>query len=969
MTEPFLISDERLCVLAATRQGRVSIAGYNYQAAYAVARLAAMSVQKPVLDLQDWPQRLRYDWGEDLDEACNDGTVIFTQCKRVDTIGQPAALADVLTGFAPKWLWVPEAERERLRFRLVSPDRRFATGGTSLEELKTYVCEHFRARLEQVSKPRSDQAAWIAEARNIGYETLFEALWSRLSCLYLPSEVIGGEPAGPQLAAEKEALRVLLVHGRIDAAGQMQVLGRLRRLIHDNLITFDPANQSPPPSFARSPRRLDRADVDAAIDPWRPAAKRQPPFQLVDRTFLSEQREYERQQFVARQPDWSDVAHGHDEVIKFIERDQTEVLEAAVLEKVVARIGRSGRLPALFVVGAPGDGKTTIVRRVAARLIDAGEVLIADTGVGLHEPPGEPDEYVQAIETLQSFGRPVVLLLDDPLYAESPWLSVLAKLNRPGLQVGVLAASPQFLFEEHKSQLRSCEVSPFEMSRISQTERESLATLYGRSVSSRAEDDFLVAAMEAAAGISFRDIIERLWLTLSNGLNLSSAGQLSDLPWQTRAYLFVCFFSRAYEACPEPLLLKLLEMTGGVSETLDLHSELQRMKHFAGWRIFRIGQRVKANFDFQGAPIAAAHTVIARHAWEQRPIPWCDVGDAVIQASVHVPQTVHDVSALGVQLRSQSLAATLSGIESGNFAEKLVARWQHESNIETRQFCDLTTPFIRSGLVELEPAMREMLMRRAQADSQGWLATNELWNLNNFLKKEQAFPAEIDILSVIQSADFSVASGRATIFGQRLLHNKQLRAAFVGRLLDSLNGKLAWSLDSKLLLYLMMIANPEELSPYVSHIKAYLEAHPDNFDIRIKYLSILLRLPDKFSNLQAEAARQTAEWLEKHPEDVILWARYLSFLLSVGSTMPIYEWQQLACDSLNDARRLTFQSELQNHRRLIHSYAHLYLKLLWSLNQHDSEAARKVLRVAHDVAEEWYDRNPLSGPPPYLPLP
>jgi hypothetical protein len=63
--------------------------------------------------------------GEDLDEVCNNGSVRFTRCKQVVAIGQPAALADVLIGLAPKWLWVPEAERGRLRFRLVCPDSRF----------------------------------------------------------------------------------------------------------------------------------------------------------------------------------------------------------------------------------------------------------------------------------------------------------------------------------------------------------------------------------------------------------------------------------------------------------------------------------------------------------------------------------------------------------------------------------------------------------------------------------------------------------------------------------------------------------------------------------------------------------------------------------------------------------------------------------------------------------------------------
>jgi hypothetical protein len=876
--EPFLISDELLRTLSATRQGRVSIAGYNYQAAYAVARLVSMSVRQPLLDLEDWPQRLRYDWGEDLDEVCNDGSIRFTQCKRVAAVGQPAALADVLTGFAPKWLWVPEADRARLRFRLVCPDPRFAAGGTSPGSLKDYVRRHFLTRLNELAGPHTDRDAWSADAASTGYELLFDALWGQFECVYLPAEVVDSEPAGPRLAAEKEALRVLLERGLIDPSGQSQVLGRLRRLIHDNLITFNPTNEALSPSFDRSPRRLDRADVNAAIDPWRPTTHRPPPFLLVDRTFLSEQRELERKQFVARQPEWCDVAHGHDETIKFIERDQIAALEATVLEKVVARIGRAGRLPTLFVAGAPGGGKTTITRRVAARLVDAGQLLIADTGVGLKEPPGEFDEYVQAIERLQSFGRPVVLLLDDPLYAESPWLDVLRKLNRPGLQVGVLAASPQFLLDEHKAQLRACELSTFEIARPSQHEREVLAALYGRSVSSRSEEDFLVVAMEAAAGVSFREIIDRLWLTLADGRDLSPARSLSDLPWQCRAYLFVCFFSRAYEACPETLLLKLLEMTGGVSGAYDVRTELQRMRHFAGWHIFRIGQRARANYEYQGAPITAAHTVIARQAWEQRPLAWCDVDGVIIEASVSVPEAIRDVSSLGVRLKSTSFARSTSGVNDSAFASKLIERWQRESSLETRQVCDLVMPLMIGGDAALFPLIREILIRQATPDSQGWLAALQLWFLRNASEKRQGFPAEVDILSLIQSADFSIAANRASQFGQRIERDKPLWDAFVARLLSALDGKLAWKLNSFLLHYLMAILTPRELSSRIPQIIAWLETHPEATNVRAKYLSFLFELPPEFSNLRADVARQTAKWLEENDEDTSARMTYLSFL-------------------------------------------------------------------------------------------
>jgi hypothetical protein len=943
VSEPFLISDERLRALSATRQGRVSIAGYNYQAAYAVARLVSMSVRQPALDLEDWPQRLRYDWGEDLDEVCNDGSVRFTQCKQVIAVGQPAALADVLIGFAPKWLWVPEVERGRLRFRLVCPDSRFSAGGRPQDSLKDDVRKHFLARLNEPPGPHSDRAEWSSDAAAAGYEILFDALWGQFECIYLPAGVVDSEPAGPRLVAEKEALRMLLERALIDPSGQTQVLGRLRRLIHDNLITFDPTNQSPSPLLDRSPRRLDRADVYAAIDPWRPAAQRRPPFLLVDRTFLSEQRELKRRQFIARQPDWCDVAHGHDKTIKFIERDQTAVLEDEVLEKVVARIGRAGRLSMLFVAGAPGAGKTTITRRVAARLVDAGHLLIADTGVGLKEPPGEPDEYVQAVARLQSFGRPVVLLLDDPLYAESHWLDVLRKLNQPGLQVGVLAASPQFLLDEHKAKLRSYELTTFEIAHPSQHERETLAALYGHSVSSRAGEDFLVVAMEAAAGVTFHEIINRLWLTLADGRDLSATRSLSDLPWQTRAYLFVCFFSRAYEACPETLLLRLLEMTGGVPGAPDVHTELRRMRHFAGWHIFRIGQRPRANYEYQGAPITAAHTVIARQAWEQRPLPWCDVGDVIIEASVGVPEAIRDVSSLGVRLKSTSFPRSTSGPDDNDFAPKLMERWRRESSLETRQVCDMVMPLIMSGDAALFPHIRELLTRRATPDSQGWLAALQLWFLRNASEKRQGFPVGIDILSLVKSADFSVAPNRASQFWQRLKVNKPLWDAFVARLLDALDGKLVWKLNGFLLSNLLTIAATKELISRIPQIKAWIETHPEATNVRAKYLSFLLQLPTEFSNLRADAARQTAKWLAENDKDINVRTKYLSFLSQLPG-----EFSDLRADTARQTAKWLAEHDEDTNVRA--KYLSFVLQLPAEFSDLRAEAAQQTAK--------WLEANP-----------
>ena len=84
---------------------------------------------------------------------------------------------------------------------------------------------------------------------------------------------------------------------------------------------------------------------------------------MVDRTFLSKQREAKRRQFVARQPDWADVVHGADESIKFVERSVTPAIRARVLAELVEPMerGTDHRLQMLFVVGAFGSGKTTLV--------------------------------------------------------------------------------------------------------------------------------------------------------------------------------------------------------------------------------------------------------------------------------------------------------------------------------------------------------------------------------------------------------------------------------------------------------------------------------------------------------------------------------------------------------------------------------------------------------------------------------
>jgi len=68
MNHPFFVSEEHLVSIRATRQGRISLGGFNYQAGFAISRMAAMVVRRHSLNLDGVPTALRYDWGEDLDE-------------------------------------------------------------------------------------------------------------------------------------------------------------------------------------------------------------------------------------------------------------------------------------------------------------------------------------------------------------------------------------------------------------------------------------------------------------------------------------------------------------------------------------------------------------------------------------------------------------------------------------------------------------------------------------------------------------------------------------------------------------------------------------------------------------------------------------------------------------------------------------------------------------------------------------
>src|SRR5690349_19078668 len=459
MTGQILINDARILERSATRQGRVSVGGFHYQLSYAVARLASMLARKPVLDLDDFPTILRYDWAEDLDEVDSAQRTILTQCKRIDDVGEPAKLADVLLSFAPKLLWTESGRRSELRFRLVCTDPRFRAPlaiSANATKQRAKTLEAFASVLATPPAAGSDRALWQAEAEAFGGKALFDAIWEAAEGVYLRGDPIMGDPCGmPLLHGERAALDLLLRFSDITADRQAEALKSLRSLVHGNLVSFDPISGRRKSCEPRSPRVISRTDVHVELFALRTV--REMAFRVVTPQFLTEQRAKEKQMYVARPPQWADVVHGQDREVRFLERDLTTELRDRVGSHILQPLARGTdeRLHMLFLLGAPGAGKSTLVRRVAALLVEEGAVTVADFGLHLGEFDWQKvDMVVSDLKGLATPERPVLLILDDPFFAESGWDKFLERLARAHIPLGVIGASPDFLYEAFGANVR-----------------------------------------------------------------------------------------------------------------------------------------------------------------------------------------------------------------------------------------------------------------------------------------------------------------------------------------------------------------------------------------------------------------------------------------------------------------------------------------------------------------------------------
>ncbi|WP_432973188.1 hypothetical protein [Dactylosporangium sp. CA-233914] len=550
------------------------------------------------------------------------------------------------------------------------------------------------------------------------------------------------------------------------------------------------------------------------------------PFLTVDRDYLQEQSRKQKRVFVARAPDWADVVHGFDEQLRFIERDQTDELLATVRAELLEPCvrGTDSRLHAIVVQGAPGAGKSTLVRRVAALLVLAGECVVADFGISTRSvSPQDTAAYIGALDKLAGNGLPVLVLLDDPFFANSGWVDFLNALSRPQHHgIAVLSASPDFLFQRFAHWLFGRRVvgRTIDVSRPSNEERRSLALLYDREPAAAlaSDEDLLVIAMEAAAGESFGTIIQRIWTTLNGGVPLDPAADHRGLPWQVVAFAVACYFHRNYVMCPEPLLRELLLQTLVDTPPSYLTQELQDLVTREGWHIFSVRGDGEPSSGVLRL-IGSTHARVAREAWNHLPLRNLDVERLVVDVSVRVPQTTAQVAEL--------ILAVLSSPRKRERAlvNRFAVRWSRaveQGAIETHAVCALVRHLrpSRTARLNFRPVLRKCLTAQ---DSQSWLAAWQLYHMASAAThpQERDFLVKVNLPWTLRHADFSKGPVEAVEIAERM--GGEIRHIVVDRLISALRGELDWRADAHQVAWLIGSLPAPKAVDLLQHVCDWLE--------------------------------------------------------------------------------------------------------------------------------------------------
>jgi len=866
------VDPTRLEALKATRGGRVSLAGFGYQRAFAILRLTSLVLQRPVRGCLEVPAWIRYEWAEDVDELATTGETVLWQCKHGDGWTQASRLADVLLGFAPKWLWAPAERRGTLAFRLVTSDREYAAHHDLPGSLPGMgdVRAAFLKELGAKPSDRSDRALWQKDADAVGHGALFDALWKSTRVLYVP-----GTTTNDLWDAERAAAEALAHARKVADLGRAgEVVAALRAL----LGVHQPGPADAAGMVARPdvpPASVRAVDVEHRLFPFA-RSEGAGPLHVVDRTrLLQVLQEPVSQPFVARRPEWPDVVRGANQDVRFFERKSTDRLVESLRSALAEASSRQGKLRVQWLVGAPGAGKSALALRVAARLVLDGACVVVDARYQLGEDDGM-EAWLEALQRLAAGPVPVLLLLDDPLGAGSTWARLLSKLGRSSPAIVVLAATPDFLLDRHRGDLRDVHfLSTVPVERPDREERDALARLYpdaAHRLRAGGDEELIVLAMQAAANASFDEIIQKLWNALAD--QRPPAGDVlgSELRWEQVAFSAVSYFHRVYVPCPMLLLEKVLVSRSDVGA--NAVERLKQLELRQGWRIFQV-QAASEKWSYQGGFLSTMHSRVAQRAWDLRPAPSWDLAGVVAKASVQVPQVARPLARWLVELHERRVP------DADGALAAVISEWAGPAGaaLETRYLADLTS-LLSLGGVPIPATLRKDLLRRAQLnDAQSWLAALQLFYASAREPRQKAFPEGLQMGAIIEAADFSLAPNRASQLYNALEGRAEWLDLFERRVWLAFDGKLPWSVDGFLLTWLLSKGKPDEKRGRLDVIRAWLRERPGAQDVRVRFIGVLTELGVADLTADVEDLRK---WLRDHPDDRHVRSRFVGLLQELG---------------------------------------------------------------------------------------
>jgi hypothetical protein len=713
-----------------------------YTRAIAFSRIAALEVGDASADAV--PSHVRFNGLDGFEELSSLGQRV-SYVAEGDLVVDRAANAFLF--FLPYLLLAPATVRESLELRMYTPDRQHGIHGTL-----DAVGSHFRRRcrdevLARCSPAGSQPGTLLDRARAHGIDKLFDEFWSRTTFAARDDSLFLGPHADAIHDLENQALQRLVAGKRIAEDGFTDALRSIRSLVHAAEVAWL-AGQAPPV--------LDRADVHSGLFLASRVVGDAPPFMVVNRGVLMQEHAKPKMEFVARPPTWADVVDGPNPITHFIERAKTAELSDHVRATVVKPLQEHSdtRLPVLFVVGAPGSGKSTLVRRIVAQLVQAGEIIAVDLGTNQSQfDPAELNAYTDGIKHLRQGGRPVVLVMDDPLFAGSGWDLLLKKLAKLSLGrgepvAGVVSASPTFLMDVYGHTIRDGRIRLEKVGLEPPTlqERKDLAAAFRRDEAGflDRDSDFIVLAMEAAAGISFDEIVARVWETLNDGIPISRRQRAAELPWPVRALLIVAFFHRYSAPCPEELLRRSLVRDNASIDADAYVHELKTLEAARGWTIFRIA--MGGNQHERVSLITTVHQRIAERMWELRPDRAFDPADWIVPASVEVPAAASYLAQVAIVGRRSTNPA------DHRLTQNLLRKWS-ERSVPTWQLCRMVRELGPAGSGPALPALRA---RWRQRDGQSWLA---VWMLIVRARRgsdERNYLEQVDMPACLRKADLSL---------------------------------------------------------------------------------------------------------------------------------------------------------------------------------------------------------------------